>query len=83
MNKEINPNLDQNLNDLKELANEILYIENQIKQLNKSKKELANEFLNIFKNNIIYNIDDEILECLDLLENGNLGGKNDKYIKTK
>ena len=77
MNKEINPNLDQNLNDLKELANEILYIENQIKQLNKSKKELANEFLNIFKNNIIYNIDDEILECLDLLENGNLGGKND------
>ena len=77
MNKEINPNLDQNLNDLKELANEILYIENQIKQLNKSKKELANEFLNIFKNNIIYNIDDEILECLDLLENENLGGKND------
>ena len=77
MNKEINPNLDQNLNDLKELANEILYIENQIKQLNKSKKELANEFLNIFKNNIIYNIDDEILECLDLLENGNLGDKNE------
>ena len=77
MNKQINPNLDQNLNDLKELANEILYIENQIKQLNKSKKELANEFLNIFKNNIIYDIDDEILECLDLLENENLGGKNE------
>ena len=69
MNKEINPNLDQNLNNLKELANEILYIEKQIKQLNKSKKEIANEFLNVFKNNIIYDIDDEILECLDLLEN--------------
>lgn len=73
MNKEINPNLD----DLKELSNEILYIENRIKQLNKSKKELANKFLNIFKNNIIYDIDDEILECLDLLENENLGGKNE------
>ena len=77
MNKQINPNLDQNLEDLKELAKEILDIENQIKQLNKCKKELANEFLDIFKNNIIYNIDDETLECLDLLENENLGGKND------
>ena len=77
MNKQINPNLDQNLKDLKELANEILVIENQIKQLNKCKKELANEFLNIFKNNIIYDIDDEILECLDLLENENLGGKHE------
>ena len=76
MNKQINPNLDQNLKDLNELANEILYIENQIKQLNKCKKVLANEFLDIFKNNIIYDIDDETLECLDLLENENLGGKN-------
>ena len=76
MNKQINPNLDQNLKDLKELANEILAIENQIKQLNKCKKVLANEFLGIFKNNIIYDIDDETLECLDLLENENLGGKN-------
>ena len=71
MNKQINPNLDQNLNDLKELANEILAIENQIKQLNKCKKELGNQFLDIFKNNIIYDIDDETLECLDLLENEN------------
>ena len=77
MNKQINPNLDQNLKDLKELANEILAIENQIKQLNKCKKVLANEFLDIFKNNIIYNIDNETLECLDLLENENLGGKNE------
>ena len=77
MNKQINPNLDQNLNDLKELANEILAIEKQIKQLNKCKKELANEFYEIFKNNIIYDIDDETLECLDLLENENLGDKND------
>ena len=77
MNKEINPNLDQNLNDLKELANEILAIEKQIKQLNKCKKELSNEFYEIFKNNIIYDIDDETLECLDLLENENLGDKND------
>ena len=76
MNKQINLNLDQNLKDLNELANEILYIENQIKQLNKCKKVLANEFLDIFKNNIIYDIDDETLECLDLLENENLGGKN-------
>ena len=75
MNKQINPNLDQNLNDLKELANEILAIEKQIKQLNKCKKVLANEFLDIFKNNIIYDIDDEILECLDLLKNENLGDK--------
>lgn len=71
MNKQIKPNLDQNLNDLKELANEILGIEYEIKQLNKSKKYLANEFLNIFKNNIIYDFDDEILECLNLLENEN------------
>ena len=77
MNKQINPNLDQNLKDLKELANEILAIENQIKQLNKCKKELGNQFLDIFKNNIIYDIDDETLECLDLLENENLGGKNE------
>ena len=77
MNKQINPNLDQNLNDLKELANEILYIENQIKQLNKSKKELGNQFLDIFKNNIIYDFDIEIMETLDLLENENLGGKNE------
>ena len=77
MNKEINPNLDQNLNDLKELANEILYIENQIKQLNKSKKELGNQFLDIFKNNIIYDFDIEIMETLDLLENENLGDKNE------
>ena len=73
MNKQINPNLDQNLENLKELANEILYIENLIKQLNKSKKELANEFLYIFKINIVYNVDDETLECLNLLENENLG----------
>ena len=77
MNKQINPNLDQNLKDWKELANEILDIENQIKHLNKCKKVLANEFLDIFKNNIIYDIDNEILECLDLLENENLGGKNE------
>ena len=77
MNKQINLNLDQNLKDLKELANEILDIENQIKHLNKCKKVLANEFLDIFKNNIIYDIDNEILECLDLLENENLGGKNE------
>ena len=77
MNKQINPNLDQNLKDLKELANEIFDIENQIKQLNKCKKVLANEFLDIFKNNIIYDIDNETLECLDLLENENLGGKNE------
>ena len=77
MNKQINPNLDQNLKDLKELANEILAIENQIKQLNKCKKVLANEFLDIFKNNIIYDIDNETLECLDLLENENLGDKNE------
>ena len=76
MNKQINPNLDQNLKELNELAIEILAIENQIKQLNKCKKVLANEFLYIFKNNIIYDIDDETLECLDLLENENLGGKN-------
>ena len=76
MNKQINPNLDQNLEILNELANEILAIENQIKQLNKCKKELANEFLDIFKNNIIYDFDIEIMECLDLLENENLGGKN-------
>ena len=76
MNKQINPNLDQNLEILNELANEILSIENQIKQLNKCKKELANEFLDIFKNNIIYDFDIEIMECLDLLENENLGGKN-------
>ena len=77
MNKQINPNLDQNLKDLKELANEIFDIENQIKQLNKCKKVLANEFLDIFKNNIIYDIDNETLECLDLLEKENLGGKNE------
>ena len=77
MNKQINPNLDQNLKDLKELANEILAIENQIKQLNKCKKVLSNEFLDIFKNNIIYDIDNETLECLDLLENENLGDKNE------
>ena len=53
MNKQIKPNLDQKLKDL---------------------KELANEFLDIFKNNIIYDIDAETLECLDLLENENLGG---------
>ena len=76
MNKQINPNLDQNLKDLNELANEILAIENQIKQLNKCKKELGNRFLNIFKNNIIYDFDIEIMETLDLLENENLGGKN-------
>ena len=77
MNKQINPNLDQNLEKLNELANEILSIENQIKQLNKCKKELANEFLDIFKNNIIYDFDIEIMECLDLLENENLGDKNE------
>ena len=77
MNKQINPNLDQNLNDLKELANEILGIEYQIKQLNKSKNYLANEFLNIFKNNVIYDFDNEIVECLDLLENENLGANNE------
>lgn len=71
MNKQINKNLDQNLNDLKELSNEILGIEYQIKQLNKLKKELSNEFYEIVNNNIIYDIDDEILECLDLLENEN------------
>ena len=69
--KKLNTNLDQNLNELKELANEILGIEYEIKQLNKSKEYLANEFLNIFKDNIIYDIDDEILECLNLLENEN------------
>ena len=76
MNKQINPNLDQNLKDLNELANEILSIENQIKSLNKCKKELGNQFLDIFKNNIIYDFDIEIMETLDLLENENLGGKN-------
>ena len=77
MNKQINPNLDQNLENLAELANEILDIQNQINKLNKYKKELANEFMDIFKNNIIYDIDIEIMECLDLLENENLGGKNE------
>ena len=75
MNKQINPNLDQNLEILNELANEILSIENQIKQLNKCKKELANEFLDIFKNNIIYDFDIEIMECLDLLENWKFRGQ--------
>ena len=75
--KELNPNLDQNLNDLKELSNEILDIQNQINKLIKYKKELGNEFLAIFKNNLIYDFDDEILECLNLLENENLGGKNE------
>ena len=73
MNKELNPNLDQNLKDLKELANEILDIQNQINKLNKYKKELKNDFYEIFKNNIIYDVDDETLECLDLLENEKLG----------
>ena len=77
MNKELNSNLDQNLKDLNELAIEILNIENQIKQLNKCKKELGNQFLDIFKNNIIYDFDIEIMECLDLLENENLGDKNE------
>ena len=71
MNKQINKNLDQNLKELKELSNEILGIEYQIKQLNKLKKELTNDFYEIFKNNVIYDVDDEILECLDLLENEN------------
>ena len=71
MNKELNPNLDQNLKDLNELSNEILGIQNQINKLNKYKKELANEFMNIFKNNIIYDFDAEIMETLDLLENEN------------
>ena len=71
MNKELNPNLDQNLNELNELSNEILAIEKQIKQLNKYKKELGKEFLNIFKNNVIYDFDIEIMETLDLLENEN------------
>lgn len=75
MNKPINPNLDQNLGDLKELANQILGIEYEIKQLNKSKNYLANEFMAIMKKNIIYDMDDEILDCLDLLENEKLGGK--------
>ena len=75
MNKPINPNLDQNLKDLKELSNEILAIEKQLKQLNKCKNELGNQFLDIFRNNIIYDIDIEIIETLDLLENENLGGK--------
>ena len=78
MQKEINPNLDQNLKDLTQLANEILDIENQIKKLNKYKKELGNQFLNIFKNNIIYDFDDEIFECLNLLENEKIGAKNDR-----
>ena len=71
MNKYPNPNLDQNLKELNELANEILYIQNQINKLNKCKKELGNQFLNIFKNNIIYDFDIEIMETLDLLENEN------------
>ena len=71
MNKELNPNLDQNLKDLNELSNQILDIQNQINKLNKYKKELANEFLNIFKNNIIYDFDIEIMETLDLIENEN------------
>ena len=79
MNKEINPNLDQNLNDLNELSNEILAIEKEIKELNKYKKELGNKFLEIFKNNVIYDCDIEIIETLDLLEleNNKLGGKNE------
>lgn len=71
MNKELNPNLDQNLKELKELSLEILDIQNQINKLNKYKKELGNEFLDIFKNNIIYDFDIEIMETLDLLENEN------------
>ena len=71
--KELKINLDQNLENLKQLANEIFAIESQIKSLNKIKKELGNEFLNIFKNNIIYDFDIEIMECLDLLEKENLG----------
>lgn len=77
MNKQINPNLDQNLKELNELSFEILDIQNQINKLNKYKKELGNRFLDIFKNNIIYDFDIEIMETLDLLENENLGGKNE------
>ena len=39
--------------------------------MNKEKIELVETILNI------NDIDDEILECLDLLENENLGGKNE------
>ena len=60
--------MNKNLKDLNKLANEILSIENQIKSLNKCKKELGNQFLDIFKNNIIYDFDLEIMETLDLLE---------------
>ena len=67
--------MNKNLKDLNKLANEILSIENQIKSLNKCKKELGNQFLDIFKNNIIYDFDLEIMETLDLLEQENLGGK--------
>lgn len=77
MNKQINPNLDQNLKELNELSFEILDIQNQINKLNKCKKELGNQFMEIFKNNIIYDFDIEIMETLDLLENENLGGRNE------
>ena len=73
MNKEIDPNLE----DLKELANKILSIENKIKLLIKSKKELGKEFLDISKNTMIYDLDDESLKCLYLLENENLGYKKE------
>ena len=67
--------MNKNLKDLNKLANEILSIENQIKSINKCKKELGNQFLDIFKNNIIYDFDIEIMETLDLLEHENVGGK--------
>ena len=69
MNKEIE--------DLKELANKILSIENKIKLLIKSKKELGKEFLELSKNTMIYDLDDDTLKCVYMLENENLGYKKE------
>ena len=69
MNKKIDPNL----NDIKKLAYEILAIEKQIKLLIKSKKDLGKEFLELSKNSMIYDLDNETLKCVYLLANENLG----------
>ena len=73
MNKKIDPNL----NDIKKLAYEILAIEKQIKLLIKSKKDLGKEFLELSKNSMIYDLDNETLKCVYLLANENLGDKNE------
>ena len=73
MNREIDPNL----KEIKKLAHKILSIEKQIKLLIKSKKDLGKEFLELSKNTMIYDLDDESLKCVYLLANENLGDKNE------